>query len=234
MAMLKSHGALEHFVELQAEHGRLQGDVEALRRRYDAASQLEATSSSLETDRVRLVERLRQEFDERSSVLNAAITAFNGIVEELYGESGRLEFHPTLNGPELRIAIRGDRSRGIGNMEVFCFDMMLQQMCVRQGIGPGFLVHDSHLFDGVDPRQTWRALAVGARLSEEVGFQYLVTLNSDVLSELPASMAIDDYVIPERLTDATESGGLFGIRFEPPRGVDSGTTSTTRRRGHRA
>jgi len=232
MLMLKSHGALDQFIELQAEHGRLRADVETLRKRFEAASQLEATSSSLESDRVRLIERLRQEFDERGGVLTDAITAFSNTVEELYGEPGRLEFHPTYNGPELRIAIQGDRSRGIGNMEIFCFDMMLQRICARQRIGPGFLIHDSHLFDGVDPRQTCRALAVGARLAEDIGFQYVVTLNSDVLSELPADFRIQDYFLEQRLTDATEDGGLFGIRFEPPHGASLEKATGRRKRGH--
>lgn len=229
MSMLKSHGALDQFIALQAEHGRLQGEVETLRRRFEAASQLEATSASLESERVHLVERLRQEFAERSAVLDDAIRAFSDIVEELYGEPGQLEFHPTHNGPEVRIAIQGDRSRGIGNMEIFCFDMMLQRMCARQRIGPGFLVHDSHLFDGVDPRQIGRALAVGARLAQEVGFQYLVTLNSDVLSEVPSGLRLDDYLLPQRLTDATLDGGLFGMRFEPPRGEQAEEAPRRRR-----
>jgi uncharacterized protein YydD (DUF2326 family) len=233
MSMLKSHGALDQFIALQAEHGRLQAEVETLRRRFEAAAQLEATSTSLETDRVRLMERLRQEFTERSAVLDDAIRAFSNIVEDLYGEPGQLEFHPTHNGPELRISIQGDRSRGIGNMEIFCFDMMLQRMCARQKIGPGFLVHDSHLFDGVDPRQIGRALAVGARLAQEIGFQYLVTLNSDVLSEVPASFKLEDYLLSQRLTDATLDGGLFGIRFEPPRGEQAEGDAPRRRRSSR-
>jgi uncharacterized protein YydD (DUF2326 family) len=234
MAMLKSHGALEQFVALQSEQGRLQGQVETLHRRFDAASRLESTSSTLESDRVRLVERLRQEFNERSAVLDEAITGFSEIVEELYGEPGRLEFHATHNGPELRIAIQGDRSRGIGNMEIFCFDMMVQRMCARQAIGPGFLVHDSHLFDGVDPRQTGRALGVGARLADEIGFQYLVSLNSDVLTELPTNLEIESHILRERLTDATDDGGLFGIRFEPPRGPQPDPGEGRRTRSSRA
>jgi uncharacterized protein YydD (DUF2326 family) len=231
MTMLKSHGALDQFIALQAESARLQADVEVLRRRYEAASQLESTSSSLESDRVHLVERLRQEFHERSAILDDAIRAFSNIVEELYGEPGQLEFHPTHNGPDVRIGIQGDRSRGIGNMEIFCFDMMLQQMCARHKTGPGFLIHDSHLFDGVDARQVGKALAVGARLAKEVGFQYIVTLNSDVLSELPATLDIDQYVLPIRLTDATNDGGLFGIRFEPPKGdIPDGTRGRRKKR----
>jgi len=230
MSMLKSHGALSEFVALQGEQGRLQGEVEALRRRFEAASQLESTSASLESERVRLVERLRQEFAERVAVIDDAIRAFSDVVEELYGESGNLEFHPTHNGPELRITIQGDRSRGIGNMEIFCFDMMLQKMCARQRMGPGFLVHDSHLFDGVDPRQTGHALAVGAKLAAEIGFQYLVILNSDALTELPDGFDLNKYVLKQKLTDATENGGLFGMRFEPPRQAEAAESPPAKRK----
>jgi uncharacterized protein YydD (DUF2326 family) len=121
-------------------------------------------------------------------------------------------------------------------MEIFCFDMMLQRMCARQKIGPGFLIHDSHLFDGVDPRQTARALAVGARLAEEIGFQYIVTLNSDVLAEVSsADFNVDSYLVPQRLTDATADGGLLGIRFEPPGGnqADESGSRSTPLRGRR-
>src|ERR1700722_8930313 len=84
MGMLKSYGALEQFVALQAEHGRLQAEVQTLQHRFEAAAQLESTSSSLELDRGRLEERLRQEFSERSVVLDDAIRTFSDIVEDLY------------------------------------------------------------------------------------------------------------------------------------------------------
>jgi len=98
------------------------------------------------------------------------------------------------------------------------------------------LIHDSHLFDGVDPRQTARALAVGARLAEEIGFQYIVTLNSDALAELSSTdFNIERHLVSQRLTDATEDGGLFGIRFEPPGAepADESGTRPARRRGRR-
>lgn len=43
----------------------------------------------------------------------------------------------------------------------------------------GFLVHDSHLFDAMDERQIANAIEVGARLSQQHGFQYIITMNSD-------------------------------------------------------
>jgi uncharacterized protein YydD (DUF2326 family) len=76
-------------------------------------------------------------------------------------------------------------------------------------------VHDSHLFDGVDERQVGKALALGAELAKEHGFQYIVTMNSDdVPTEVPSGFQIKNHVVPVRLTDAVEDGGLFGFRFE--------------------
>ena len=39
------------------------------------------------------------------------------------------------------------------NTIIFCFDLMLADLATRRGLSPGFLIHDSHLFDGVDERQ---------------------------------------------------------------------------------
>ena len=107
-----------------------------------------------------------------------------------------------------------EKSKGINSMQIFCFDMMLMKLCADRGIGPGFLVHDSHLFDGVDERQIGKALQVGAATAERLGFQYIVTLNSDdAPRDLPEGFRLDEFILPVRLTDATEDGGLFGFRF---------------------
>jgi uncharacterized protein YydD (DUF2326 family) len=87
--------------------------------------------------------------------------------------------------------------------------------CLR--IGEAYvLIHDSHLFDGVDERQIAKALQLGAERAEAAGFQYIVTMNSDILPREGFSRGfnIHDYVLETKLTDATDTGGLFGLRFE--------------------
>ncbi|MBW2165247.1 MAG: hypothetical protein JRG74_03830 [Deltaproteobacteria bacterium] len=43
---------------------------------------------------------------------------------------------------------------------------------------------------------------------------FLITMNEDALpADLPKDFDLEQYIIPTRLTDATENGGLFGIRF---------------------
>ncbi|NVJ09581.1 DUF2326 domain-containing protein [Myxococcus sp. AM001] len=214
MEILHSHGALEHFSKLQTELSRVEAEAETLRHRYSAAEALESSKVTMALERARLLTRLREDYREQESVLRSAIVAFEGISSSLYEDAGNLTIKETSNGPSFEIQIHGAKSKGIQNMQIFCFDMMLMRLCIERGRGPGFLVHDSHLFDGVDERQVAKALQLGAKLSDELGFQYIVTMNSDAVPrELPSGFSLERHVLPVRLTDATEDGGLFGIRF---------------------
>jgi uncharacterized protein YydD (DUF2326 family) len=214
MMLLQSHGALNHFSQLQGEAGRLEAAVESLRQRFQAAEQLEGAKNELVIDRNRLALRLQRDFAEQSERLSAAILAFEETSRRLYESAGSMTVEKTSNGPAFQFPMQGSRSKGIKNMQIFCFDMMLMRLCASHGIGPGFLIHDSHLFDGVDGRQLISALKVGAETAQELGFQYIVTMNEDdAFKETVADFNLSDYVLETVLTDATEDGGLFGFRF---------------------
>lgn len=214
MDILRSHGALDHFMKLQQELTRLETEAENIRQRYLMAERLETGKTDLDLERQHLLRRLRQDCHEQDETLRKAILAFEEVSTALYEVAGNLVIDPTPNGPQFEIKIQGKRSAGISNMQIFCFDMMLMKLCCEKGIGPGFLFHDSHLFDGVDERQVAKALQIGADNAEKFGFQYIVTMNEDVVpKEFPGTFDFKQHVIPTRLTDATEDGGLFGIRF---------------------
>ncbi len=215
MGTLQGHGALDQFSKMQAEVARMEVQVESLFQRFQAAEQLEGTKTELDLERGRLTLRLRRDFAEQSDRLRSAILAYEEFSQALYEEAGSMTIDETANGPSPKFPIQGERSKGIGNMKIFCFDLMLMKLCAQRGIGPGFLIHDSHLFDGVDGRQIVSALRVGAEAAKTYGFQYIVTLNEDdAFKEKEAGFSVEDYVLPIRLTDATEDGGLFGFRFD--------------------
>jgi uncharacterized protein YydD (DUF2326 family) len=214
MGILQSHGALDQFSNLQGKMSRLEAEVESLRQRFEAAEQLEGSKNELEIERNRLTLRLRRDFSEQKQRLAEAILAFEETSKRLYESAGSITVDETSNGPVFKFPMQGSRSKGIKNMQIFCFDMMLMRLCAKRGIGPGFLIHDSHLFDGVDGRQVISALKVGAEIAEELGFQYIVTLNEDdAFKETVDSFDLRKYMLPVTLTDASEDGGLFGFRF---------------------
>lgn len=214
MRMLQSRGALDHFQSLQQEASRQDARTEAIRQSFLAAEQLEGTKTELDIERGRLVQRLRLNLEEQKNLVTEAVTTFENISRALYEEAGSLTLNPTENGLKVEVRIQGQHSRGIQNMQVFCFDMMLMKLCSKRKIGTGFLVHDSHIFDGVDERQVAHALKLGAEIASNCNWQYIVTMNSDAVpSEFPGDFNIEPHILPVRLTDATETGGLFGFRF---------------------
>lgn len=217
MAILKSAGALEHFMALQGELTKAEAHAESLKHRHDAAEAIESGDLKLKVERAHLAERLRQDYEEQGLAIEQAVLTFRDISSRLYEDdkAGSLTITPTENGPLFEAHIPGEKSKGVNNMRIFCFDMMLMLLSLGRGLSPGFLIHDSHLFDGVDERQVGKALAVGAELAAHNGFQYVVTMNTDAVPrEVPAGFKIDDHALSVRLTDASEDGGLFGFRFD--------------------
>lgn len=215
MGILQSGGALEHYAALQQEAARAEADAEGLRQRLSTAEQIESTKAELDIERARLLKTLQDDHHEREAIIEEAILVFEDLSNALYEKAGSLTISATPNGPQVDVRIDAQRSKGITNMQIFCFDLMLADLAARRGIGPGFLIHDSHLFDGVDERQVAKALQLGADHAASVGYQYIVTMNSDALPKdgFRNGFDVNDYVLDTRLTDATETGGLFGLRF---------------------
>ena len=213
---LEGRGALEDFLRLQTELATLEASAASLRERFRAAELLEGESTQLEIDRSNLKRRLQEDHRERKVKLDEAILIIAEAIGELYGDrSGRFVVEATENGPEFHISIEGDRGGGIANMEIFCLDLTIFKVVTKRLGGPGFLIHDSHLYDGVDERQVASALLLGQRAAGH-NLQYIVTMNSDIFDRLPFTKEIDrsKVVLSTRLSDETETGGLFGFRFE--------------------
>lgn len=215
MTVLRSGGALEHYTSLREEAGRAEAEVETLRQRLETAERIESTKADLDIERANLTKELRDDIREREAIIREAVLTFESLSESLYEKAGSLTISETGNGPQFEVHIEGQRSKGITNMQIFCFDLMLTELSIKQGRGPGFLIHDSHLFDGVDERQVAKALQLGAERAEAAGFQYIVTMNSDALPKegFQRGFDIQSHVMDTKLTDATDTGGLFGLRF---------------------
>lgn len=216
MGVLERGNALGSFLALQKVLAQDQANVSTLRNRYEAADALEATDREIRARRVELQERTSADLAEREAAVNLATVLYSDYARALYGEGRQAYLVISADESGIRFLphIESDESQGITNMVIFCFDLAMAVIAHRAGRGPDFLVHDSHLFNGVDSRQISRALRLGSEVAASEGLQYIVTMNSDDLQK-----AEDDgfnaanFVLPVRLTDAREDGGLFGFRF---------------------
>ncbi|MFE5538854.1 ABC-three component system protein [Streptomyces sp. NPDC056492] len=213
MQLLQAGGALETFTELQKELGRRENEAERLSKQYQAAEALESQQVTLGLERQQLQERLQRDFRERSHSVDSAAVVFQQLSHSIYGDrGGLLAISNTDNGPKFGVSIDGERSKGITNMLTYCFDLTLMSIALPADRAPRFLAHDSHVFDGVDSRQVGAAIRTGYMECREHGYQHLITLNSDTLPTVEG-VDLDSIILPVRLTDEYDDGGLFGVRF---------------------
>ena len=99
-------------------------------------------------------------------------------------------------------------------MKIFCYDLSLARLWSRRPHHPGFLIHDSTIYDGVDGRQAARVLQLAESESRSHRFQYICMLDSDAVPEYDFDPGFDfDSRVVLRLTDDTDDGGLLGMRF---------------------
>ncbi|MFJ2444398.1 ABC-three component system protein [Streptomyces sp. NPDC087658] len=216
LRVLNDGGALEALTALQQAMAREQATLEALKHRYDAAQTLEASARQITTQRLQLQQAVSTDLDERFEHTTEATLLFSQYAQRLYGQ-GREAYLAIEAGPnslQIRPHIHSDDSRGISSMVIFCFDLTVAVLAHRHGRGPDFLIHDSHLFDGVDDRQLAAALQLAADVTDEEGMQYIATFNSDDLDKaVRQGFDASPYLREPHLTDRLDDGGLFGFRF---------------------
>lgn len=218
---LSGKGAFEDLLRLNERWSEESSRLEALREKLKNANLLEDRQADIKRENAELEQRLGR-YAANEENIKAATALVDHAISELYDDrQGNLLIEPHEDGPHFKLSIGGGGNQGgIDQMKVFCFDLMLFQRTSDRLGGPGFLIHDSHLFDGVDPRQTRRALLLGCEAALAKRGQYLVLMNSDNFEKLnvPADRRLANAVLTTRLTD-DEYGGLFGFRFDLPRGA---------------
>jgi len=214
MMILKTHGALEEYTLLQKHHQDLVSELNNIESQISNLARLESGRSSVIVEQELLQRDAQSDLKERHIQKEAAVLQFNRNSEFLYKAPGTLSINLTKTGYKFGVNIERAGSHGIGNMEIFCYDIMLAQLWSKKTHHPGFLIHDSILFADVDERQVALAIELAAQESNNLGFQYICTLNSDNVpyNDFGKSFNFEKHVC-QTLTDATEDGCLFGVRF---------------------
>lgn len=212
MEILETKHALEDFTRLSERLAGRRAELAEIESRIARITEVEERQAALEIAAQTLARDSRRELADREPEWSRAIALFAANTTALYGSPGELVIDLNENGFAFDVKIDRSGSHGINNMKVFAFDLMLAQRWSEKPESPGLLWHDSELFDGVDERQVGAALRLAAAEAEVRGFQYFCSLNTD---DLPPQEYLGDLELSPvvTLTDASEDGGLFGMRF---------------------
>lgn len=215
---LEGTGAFEDLIRLREELGAQAAKSETLRDKLEMAKKLESNAAEMKREHAELELSLQADHRAHEGAIAQATMIVSEAIDALYDDrDGNLIIAVNDRGAlEIDIVIQGGGNLGgIDMMKIFCFDTMLMKVVSERFGGPGFLFHDSHLFDGVDRRQVSSAIRFGSEIAAEVGGQYIVAMNSDEFESkvLPDNPDAGSFVVTPRLTD-DENGGLFGFRFD--------------------
>lgn len=222
LALLRSGIAIERLTLLQSDLNRLEAEQADLRQQLPRFRDVEGDRKRLAREISDLVDLIGQDVLEREVPRKAAVQIFAETSQFLYDEPGQLIVGKSkgIAGLSIETDIVGKKSGGKNHMQVFCFDWLLVEAAKNADRFPGFLIHDSHIFDGVDGRQIGLALSLAKTKCEQLGVQYIVAMNSDDLQKIKNEEDVSgepifdpsDFIMDTRLSDEP-SGGLFGIRF---------------------
>lgn len=214
MLVLQKHGALEEYTELQKQHQEKIAKLNNLSMRLENLKKFEQGKTSIEIEQALLEQQAKVDLAERKAQRERAVLLFNSNSKALYQAPGTLSIDFAKTGFKFNVEIERSGSHGIGNMKIFCYDLLLAQIWSAKKLGQMFLIHDSILFADVDERQKALALELAASESAQKGFQYICTLNSDSLpaKDFSKNFNLHKHVVLT-LTDASDDGGLLGMRF---------------------
>lgn len=225
LVLLQESVAVGTYLAAQGSLAHLQAEIAGIEDRLKMAEKLENLGEDRDARAVENKRRMRLEVAEQETLLDEARALFGDLAAEIYGHgTGRtkrasldLGVSPKQGNFLVNPEIAADGSAGISSVKTFVMDMVTMCMAAKTGHSLGFLIHDSALFDPVDSEQIASCLNIGARLAEERGFQYIVTMNSDALTSAIADSdgAFDGgpYLLNLRLSDASDEQKLFGFGF---------------------
>ena len=214
LTVLAGQGALEELTELQEMHAATRLRVDEITNRIAQLRQMTSKADTIKVETVELKRATALDYEERRALWSQALSFFSDFSEQLYKSPGRLVIDIDDTGYRFDVEIAGSPSEGISKMKIFCYDLMLIAFARQRGLGIDFLIHDSTIFDGVDPRQRAHALELAAAMAQNYGFQYICTLNTDMVPVADFSAAFDHKSsIRLRLTDTDPSGSLLGFRY---------------------
>ena len=214
MQILNTQGALKEHTKIQKNYIDSQSELNDIKAKLDNLKNIENKDSQIKINKQKLYQNAQIDMKERNEQKDNAITIFGKFSSDLYDEFGTLVINLDINGFKFDIDIPRSSSQGIGNMKIFCYDLTLATIWANRKQSPRFLIHDSTIFDGVDERQRAGALQIAKITSEKEGFQYICSLNSDMIphNDLDENFNLQKYVV-RILTDSTEDGGILGIRI---------------------
>ncbi|MFG2816423.1 DUF2326 domain-containing protein [Streptomyces sp. NPDC048410] len=212
LAVLNAGGALEELSALQNECSQAAARVTEVETALSNVRELAEAQEGVRVQKAQLRQETARDLTSKRQKLDSVAARFDRMMQDLYGVGGVLTAEVDDLGFKFTIRVSTSASGGVTRMQLLCFDLTLMAEGGEQGHHPSFLIHDSVVFDGVDPRQIAAGLNLVRETVGQVGGQYICTMNSN---DVPPSVSKSEWFIEgtRRIILDTEEGGVLGTDF---------------------
>lgn len=223
LRFLSTHRALDEYVAVSNELAELLQRIGKLEESKSLGERVSRELRRIDRD---LADQAiaTDEYLQRAEPLIAEATAsFRDFARELYGSrpSGLSVGNDGGDNQQrykIDAHITADAAEGINEAKIFCYDMTVLRL--RRGHRVEFLGHDSTLFGPVDPRQRLSMFRIANRLGNDLGTQYIATLNLHDITSVSGQtdLAPDEFErlfggtsVVLRLADDSPRNKLLGV-----------------------
>ncbi|MFD8370132.1 DUF2326 domain-containing protein [Streptomyces sp. NPDC059688] len=212
LAVIDAGGALEELSALQAEANRAATKVAEIETALTTVRDVAQAQEDVRLKKAQLRTETVRDLNGSRRKLDSVAARFDHMMQELYGVGAVLTAEVDDLGYKFTLKVSTSASGGVNRMQLLCFDLTL----LAEGVGtkhhPGFLIHDSVIFDGVDPRQVAAGLSLIQQTVEQSGAQYICTMNNN---DVPSSIRDQKWFQQgtRRTVLDTEEGGILGTKF---------------------
>ncbi|MET4592314.1 DUF2326 domain-containing protein [Arthrobacter sp. 754] len=209
---INAGGAIDELLALKDQASTFQRRLSEIELRLQQVRDVTESQERLLAERSTHRQEAQTQLNRSRKKLDRIANRFDERMRRLYGVGGVLTAAVDNDGYKFAINVAGQNSTGVNKMKLFCLDLALLEEGVDSSHHPDFLIHDSSVFDGVDPRQTASALQLASETVSSVRAQYICALNSnDVHPEIRDAEWFSDGIV--RTVLDTDTGGLLGVKF---------------------
>lgn len=212
MQALRAGGALEELLAIQSELAEIEARIAAVDEQIGQARELESKRGELKLEKAQERAVASEILSQSRTKLDDIGERFGSKMKRLYGKDAVLTVAVDDGGFKFGLKVTGAGSTGVNRATMFCFDLTMLEEGILTSHHPDFLIHDSTVFDGVDPRQRAGTLKFTQEMVEVTGGQYICTINSN---DIPDDVRQEPWFtsgIVRTVLD-TEPHGAIGVSF---------------------
>jgi uncharacterized protein YydD (DUF2326 family) len=220
---LNTHQALDIVLKLKDKLSDLKAKEDNIQRYDELISKYQKSKIQTEKDFITSTEKTQNYLDDAKEVIKSTTDFFRELAKRFYPNStAGITVRNNDGDNQIRYnidaKISADRSDGIGNIKIFCYDLTILLKGFAHRVN--FIFHDSRLLSDTDPRQIAELFKILHEFIKVSGKQYNLSLNQNQLDEVKKYLTDAEYqtIIQKNicleLKDELPEDKLLGIQVD--------------------